>query len=109
MRIRTLLLMKVVLRWSLLVCILLAAVSCDRRSRTDRLLCDALRTGDTNYIKRYLVSGGDINGFVHPDPSYMIGAPLLDVTIEYGRKRHLDSCLGVGPILTAVIRLAIRH
>lgn len=63
----------------------LLTVSCDRRTASEKLLCNAVGTGDTNFLQRYLDSGGDLNQAIRFTPDRNFSAPLLDIAIQSGQ------------------------
>jgi Ankyrin repeat len=71
-------------------------VSCDPRPANQRRLCEALQTGDTNYLQRYLAAGGDVNQSIQYTPSKREAVPLLDVAVLYGQLEAVEFLLDKG-------------
>jgi ankyrin repeat protein len=85
-----------------LACVLIVVVSLfvvifrDRRSQSDKGLCDALETGNTNYLQQYLASGGNANGPIQLTRFERGNGPLLDIAIQNGQLGTVGFLLGKG-------------
>jgi len=68
----------------------------DRRPVGDSRLCDALETGNTNYLQQYLNSGGDVNKPIRLTRFEPGTGPLLDIAIFNGQPGTVDFLLKKG-------------
>jgi ankyrin repeat protein len=95
--------MKTLLRLFLLVvCMALVAIAFfffifrDRRPVGDRRLCDALESGNTNYLQDYLNSGGNVNTPIQLTRLERGSGPLLDIAILNGQLGTVEFLLNKG-------------
>jgi ankyrin repeat protein len=82
-----------------LVCtiiLFIAFMTRDRRPALDRQLYVALNDGNTNYLQRYLLSGGDVNKSILPPRGQRIAAPLLYYAIRRSQPDVVDFLLTNG-------------
>lgn len=64
----------------------LLVMSCDSRSSIEKQLADALKSGDTNSLKRYLDSGGSVDQVIQTYPlEKRSREPLLHAAIFFGQ------------------------
>ena len=80
-------------RYTCLALVCLSVTSCDPRPSADTRMCNALLTGDTNYIRRFLTLGGDVNQTVQYTQSRREYAPLLDLALGAGQLATVDFLL----------------
>src|SRR5262245_18779472 len=68
----------------------------NHRTRADLKLCEALESGNTNFLQNYFVSGGNPNRTVQYGPKEPFTAPLLDLAIRRGQLETVDFLLEKG-------------
>lgn len=73
-----------------------ALVFRDKRPVGDRRLCDALETGNTNYLQQYVNSGGNVNSPINFYRFESGNGPLLDIAIFNGQLGTVDFLLKRG-------------
>lgn len=60
------------------------------------MLCESIQTGDTNYLRQYLLSGGDANQLVQYKSGSKFRAPLVTLSLKEQRVDLLDFFLANG-------------
>jgi len=93
---------KLIVIFLTLACVVITAIVLfvivfrDRRPVGDRRLCDALETGNTNFLQRYIASGGNLNRSIQLTHFEGRSGPLLDIAILNGQLGTVDFLLGNG-------------
>jgi ankyrin repeat protein len=93
--------MRILVRILLLAIGLIAALALlplifNKRPAVDRQLCSVLEAGNTNELRKYLTSGGDVNRVIQYMPFGKISAPLISVAIRHGQLATIDLLLKNG-------------
>src|SRR4051812_1308538 len=71
-------------------------VSCNRKSVAEHRSYDAIRYGDTNYLRQYFKSYRNITQCLEYTPYTVVSAPPLDISVEYGQVDLVADLLAKG-------------